>query len=77
MFKREVTVKQIGEYLDRYGWKKHREIPEPGEKEGLVETGWTLDGSEGYAMVIDPIVEKSLVVFNARKVAMAPPDSAP
>lgn len=75
MFSKEVTLKQIGEYLKKYGWEKFQEVPEPGEKEGVIVTGWTMDGDEGHQVAIDPIVEKGLVVFQARRVIMAPPDS--
>lgn len=75
MFNKEVTLKQIGGYLKKYGWEKFQEVPEPGEKEGIILTGWTMDGGEGHQVAIDPIVEKGLVVFQARRVIMAPPDS--
>jgi len=75
MFDKEVTLKQIGEFLRQYGWEKFQEVPEPGEKEGVILTGWTMNGDEGHQVAIDPIVEKGLVVLQARRVIMAPPDS--
>ena len=74
MFKKEVTTKLIGEYLDRYGWNSHRELPEPGEKEGLVGAGYNV-GGEDHVMFIDPILEKNAVVFRVGAVASAPADS--
>jgi hypothetical protein len=75
MFNKDVTLKHIGEYLTKFGWSKFQELPEPGEKEGIIITGWTVDGGAGHQVTIDPIVEKGAVVFQARKVAMAPPNS--
>lgn len=75
VFKKDVTLKQIGEYLKRFGWEHYQEIPEPGEKEGVILTGWSVAGGEKHKVAIDPIVEKGAVVIQARDVTKAPPDS--
>ena len=75
MFNKEVTLKQIGEYLKRFGWENFQEVPEPGEKEGIILTGWSLGEGEGHKVAIDPMVEKGSLLFRAREVAMAPLDS--
>ena len=69
-----VTVDLIEEYLDKFGWKAHEDVPEPDEKEGVVMTGWRGLGDEGHPLVIDPIVEKGALLFKAIRVAQAPPD---
>jgi hypothetical protein len=75
VFKRDVTLKRIGEYLKKFGWENFQEVQEPGEKEGLILTGWSMSGGERHRVAIDPIVEKGAVVLQAREVAKAPPDS--
>lgn len=50
-------------------------LPEPGEKEGLVLTGWRATGGDAYSVEIDPIVERDALTLRARGVAIAPPDS--
>jgi hypothetical protein len=74
MFKRGVTVEKIGDYLKRFGWQQFQIVPEPGEKEGVVLTGWSM-GGENHQVAIDPMVEKGSLVFMVRHVAEAPPDS--
>jgi hypothetical protein len=75
MFNKEVTVEKIGEYLVRYGWTNFQVVPEPGEKEGLILTGWGLGGGEDHKVMIDPMVERGALNFRVRQVVQAPPDS--
>jgi hypothetical protein len=75
VFTRDVTLKRIGEYLKRFGWENFQEIGEPGEKEGIILTGWGVPGGESHKVAIDPIVEKGVLVIQARDVFKAPPDS--
>lgn len=69
-----VSVKTIEQYLRRYGWSRFEAREEPGEKEGIVLTGWKGLGDSQHIMVIDPIVEKNVLVFHVPKVLSAPLD---
>jgi hypothetical protein len=78
MFQKKVTTKLIEEYLDRYGWKNHAAMEEPGEERGFVLTGWqSLLLGEGLQMVIDPVIEKQTLVFQVTGIAKADPDTTP
>lgn len=77
MFEKRVTVRLICHYLERAGFEQYRVVPELGEKEGLVLTGWTLGNGRTHALSIDPIVEQHAVVFRAPEVVVAPPDATP
>lgn len=76
--RKKVTTELIEKYLDQYGWKRHQAIDEPGEREGIVLTGWTSPLSpDGHILAIDPIVEKHGLVFTVREIAKAPTDTTP
>ncbi len=77
MFKNEVTVDLIKTYLEKFGWKQYRDVPEPDEPEGVVMTGWQSLGGEGHPLIIDPIVQKGALLFRAGQVLKAPPDETP
>lgn len=70
MFEKGVTTELIGKYLKKFGWEKFQQLPEPGEKEGMILTGW-----DGHAMFIDPWVEKGTLKMTVRSVLKAPPDA--
>jgi hypothetical protein len=72
-----VTTKQVEKYLDRRGWKNHQAVPEPGEKEGMVLTGWRAMNGDSYRLIIDPSVEKNCLVFRVTNIINAKPDSTP
>lgn len=74
MFRKGVTVERIGEHLRRFGWDRFQAVPEFGEKEGLIQTGWNMAGRD-HAVYIDPMVERGLLLFVVRGVVKAPPDS--
>ncbi|MGB9723381.1 MAG: YbjN domain-containing protein [Chloroflexia bacterium] len=67
----------IEQYLRRYGWQRFESREEPDEKEGVVLTGWKGLGDSQHMMVIDPIVEKNVLVFHVPKVLSAPLDTTP
>jgi hypothetical protein len=73
------VIDQITAHLQKYGWQKFQAVPEIGEAEGVVMTGWSMNpgdpASETHALAIDPIVEKNALQFRARNVLKAPPDS--
>jgi len=68
-----VTLASLAKCCDRYGWHKYRLVDEPGEKEGALYTGWrSAPDDPGYALVIDPIVEKGCLCFRAPHLLYAP-----
>jgi hypothetical protein len=71
-----VSVKVVERYLDKFGWKKHLPQDEPGEKEGLVFTGWTDPAGRQHVLIIDPMEEKKALAFRAPILQM-PLDSTP
>ncbi len=75
MLGKSVTVKQIEKYLDRRGWSKHHAVAEPGEKEGTVLTGWRASSGEVFGLLIDPIIETSVLILRVPKILHAKPDS--
>jgi hypothetical protein len=76
MFKRG-TIEQIEKHLKRYGWEKFQAVPEPGEKEGMIMTGWVGSSGQPHILSIDPIAEKHVLTVRARSVVKAAPDSTP
>lgn len=76
MFKRGM-IEQLEKHLKRYGWEKFQAVPEPGEKEGLIMTGWLGPTGVAHVLSIDPIAEKHVVTMRARSVAKAAPDATP
>jgi hypothetical protein len=66
----EATVKQLGKYLDKFGWL-HQSMEES-EKEGIIVTGWG-----GRLLTIDPIAEKHALIFEVPSVVTAPRDATP
>jgi hypothetical protein len=78
MFKKKVTTGLIEEYLDRYGWKQHTSLPEPGEREGVVVANWSSPFAEGSnQLIIDPMVEKDGLQFRVPGIVQAAPDETP
>jgi hypothetical protein len=76
--KKKVTTDLIEKYLDRFGWSRHHAVDEPGEREGLVLSGWASPLSpEGHLVVIDPMVEKHALLFIVKEIATAPTDATP
>ncbi len=70
-----VTVSLLCRYLEQYGWHHYKAVEEPGEREGLIITGWrSSPGAEGYLLTIDPMVEKGCLAFHVPKVLEAPRD---
>jgi hypothetical protein len=70
------VIDQITAHLQKFGWQKYQALPELGEQEGVVMTGWSVDPASGnHVLAIDPIVEKNALQFRARNVLSAPPDS--
>jgi hypothetical protein len=69
-------VKLVERYLDKFGWKAHISQDEPGEKEGLVATGWTDPSGGKHTLFIDPMVEKKALAFRA-PILLMPLDSTP
>jgi hypothetical protein len=76
MFKKSVTCKRIGKYLEKHGWSKYRIIEEENEKEGMVLTGWQ-GRVGGIGVSIDPMVEKNCLTFKALDILKARPSSTP
>jgi len=76
MFKK-VTVDLIESYLKKHGWTQFQTLPQPGEKEGMVITGWQGASGQGHTLFIDPDVERRSLIFHAHNIAEAPPDSTP
>ncbi|WP_448601438.1 YbjN domain-containing protein [Thermoflexus hugenholtzii] len=71
----EVTLELLEGYLRRFGWSRYRAEPEPDEREGRLLTGWRLKPEDpGYVMIIDPIVEKNVLVFHVPQLLSAPPE---
>ncbi len=76
--RKKVTTDLIEKYLDKYGWEKHHSIDEPGEREGVVVTGWvSTRAPDGFMLFIDPIVEKDYIYFKVNDIARAPTDATP
>lgn len=75
MFDDEVTTTLIETYLDRHGWSVHQAVPEEGERQGIVLTGWGAATGEVWTMVIDPMAERKALSFRVPGVASAPPDA--
>lgn len=71
-----VGVKLVEKYLDKFGWKQHLSQDEPGEKEGIVVTGWTDPTGRQHGLLIDPMLEKEALAFRAPILEM-PLDSTP
>jgi hypothetical protein len=71
-----VTTKLIEKHLDHYGWKIHQAAPEPGEREGIVLTGWSDPWGGTHTLIIDPMTEKNAVQFRA-PILQAPLDGTP
>ncbi|MCX7841305.1 MAG: YbjN domain-containing protein, partial [Anaerolineae bacterium] len=61
-----VSTKMIEVYLKRYGWNHFQTKSEPGEKEGVVITGWGTLGGDKHILVIDPIEEKQVLTFHVQ-----------
>jgi hypothetical protein len=70
------SVKVVERYLDKFGWKAHLSQDEPGEKEGVVATGWTDPAGRQHVLLIDPMQEKKALSFRAPILEM-PLDSTP
>jgi hypothetical protein len=73
----EVTLELLEGYLRRFGWSRYRAEPEPNEREGRILTGWRLKPEDpGYFMIIDPVVEKNVLIFHVPQLLSAPPERA-
>lgn len=72
-----VTVKTLEVYLRRYGWSHYKTVREEREKEGLILTGWEAVSGRRYGLIIDPIEEKSVLLFHVPQLLSAPPDRTP
>jgi hypothetical protein len=70
MFKKK-TIDLVKDYLRRYGWS-FEEIEEPDEKQGLLVVPWKGLTGEGHMLLIDPMEEKSALVFRVIGIAKAP-----
>ena len=71
----EVTLELLEGYLRRFGWSRYRVEPEPNEREGRILTGWRLKpGDPGYVMIIDPVVEKNVLIFHVPQLLSASPE---
>jgi hypothetical protein len=68
----------IERYLDRYGWARHEAQEEPGEREGVVLTGWRSSlGGDGYLLHVDPMVERNAFSLIVPGIVSAPRDATP
>lgn len=68
----KVTLKMLEVYLRRFGWTRYEIRGEEGEKEGLIHALWGRPGGKTHALVIDPIVEKGVLIFHVPKILSAP-----
>lgn len=72
----KVTLELLRNYLEQFGWRKYQIVDEPHEQEGLLRTGWrSPEGEDGYAMIIDPIVEKACLSFRVPAVLLKAPEA--
>lgn len=73
-----VTLRGLQEYLERFGWSRYKAVDEPGEREGIIYTGWrSSEEEEGYILIIDPMVEKDCLSFRVKEVLKAPREGTP
>ena len=73
-----VTLEVLGGYLDRMDWPApYVTQDEPGEREGYLGTFWTTAGGQVYRLVIDPQIERGLIVFRSSLAFGAPLDDPP
>jgi hypothetical protein len=72
-----VTVQQIEEYLDRFGWRLHESHQEETELEGYVVTAWIASDETRYHLMIDPMIEKGMLAFRAQRVHYVKPSVTP
>lgn len=78
LFAKKVTCEMIEGFLDQRGWQGRLTVPEPGEEEGVVMTGWRASDGEGsYKLLIDPILEQNVLLFRVPAITHAPPNSTP
>jgi len=74
----KVEMKVLTQYLERFGWKQYRPENEPGEKEGIIYTGWrSSPTSRGFDLTIDPIAESNCLALRVYWLAKAPLDGTP
>lgn len=73
-----VSIDVLRQHLEDFGWSKYRVVDEPGEREGLIFTGYIgeLDHMP-HSIIIDPMVEKGVLRIFAPRVATAPLESTP
>lgn len=73
-----VTLEQMRQYLEQFGWSNYKAVDEPFEKEGIIITGWRSSlVSESFVLQIDPMVERNYLSFRVLRVVSAPPDTTP
>jgi|GEM_PF-2493441 hypothetical protein len=71
-----VTIEVLRQHLEDFGWSRYRVTPEPGEREGLIFTGYIGDVDRSpHTVIIDPMVEKGVLRIFSPDVVTAPPDS--
>lgn len=76
MAKKEV-IELTKDFLRRYGWGVFQELEEPGEKQGMLAVPWKGLSGESHMLLIDPIEEKSILIFRVPMIVKAPPDETP
>ncbi len=72
-----VTMEQLSQYLEKFGWKYYTPREEEREKEGIIYTGWRTASEDTFNMSIDPMVEKGCLSFRVYNVVKAPWSETP
>ncbi len=59
-----MTVQRLREYLNQFGWNNYEITEQPSEQEGYLSVAWySQPNGDRHVLLIDPIVEKSLLIF--------------
>ena len=72
-----VTLEALRQHLEEFGWSQYETKDEPGEREGLIFTGYRDREGQGHRVILDPMVEKGVLRIMAPGVVMAPSAETP
>ncbi len=72
-----VTLEVLRQHLEEMGWPHYQLKDEPGEREGLINTGYRDSEGKGHHIIIDPMVEKGALRIMAPGVVMVSTEETP
>jgi hypothetical protein len=72
-----VTLEVLRQHLEDFGWTDYELQDEAGEKEGLILTGYRDMYGKGHRIVIDPVVEKGVLLMLAPGLVEVPAAATP